>query len=72
MLSPFVRSIVLALLPAGLTLAITADRVHAQQKGPAPPQHGIAGQRAVPNGTIQTRQGASKQGIARDKRPPRC
>jgi hypothetical protein len=64
MISPFLRSIVTALLPAGLTFAITAAGAHAQQSGPAQRQYGIAGQRAAPNATIQMRQVGSQTGAS--------
>ena len=60
MLSPFVRSVVKALLLVGLTFAITPDGTYAQQRGLTQRQNGIAGQRAAPNGTIQTRQVGSQ------------
>ena len=62
MLSQLARLILAALLPAGLTFAITADRAQAQQKGSAQRQVGIAAQRAAPNGAIQTRQAGSQIG----------
>ena len=64
MISPFLRSIVTALLPAGLTFAVTVEGAHAQQSGPAQWQYGIAGQRAAPNGTIQIRQVGSQTGAS--------